>query len=388
MRFKHFYFLPCVFLLVACSFGVTIQNPDQLVYSSVSKTYSSGEELCVDENGDTISYDPDDGAPYVPLNPVETSDQGAIYEIPSWNMRFFVSVEYAAFIPYWLERDGFGTLVIDDVSSEECLPVGDGAMASIYFSPVRTYDTDGVGVYTNVDDLLEDGWHDPGDYLSVRSFDLPFFTVYEYREQSFGHTELVSNYFVWDGILYSMGTLDCETYCPAASVMAEILSHLQPIQDFSTASALSNAIYGMAQSYLRLLGPRADWQIDLDEENYYATVSSYHYDGSAILAFFLYPDGESLLAVSVLGCGPICHQDFVFLKHTDNGWHDVTDAVFPVLTQEELEVFSAQFEDFAGLYVLPQEGTTITFINQYDYTAPPLYTFTWKDGVFVKQKVE
>lgn len=392
MYFKRiFLVLIAPFLFLSCSLQtlqITQQDPQRLTYATLSKTSLSVEELCIDENGDVTSYDPDDEWPYNFFTAVETSDTSATYEIAAWNMRFVVPVEYADFNLFWREEDGLGTLVIDDVPSEECLPVGDGGMASIYFSPVRTYNADDVGVYTNVSDVLDDGWHEPSDYLAVRTFDMPFFTVHEFREQSFGHSELVTNYFLHDGILYSLSTLDCETYCEAASLMEEILSSIHPIEDLSTQSAFSRAVSEMAQSYLRPLGPRADWKSELDEENYYATVSSPHMDGSATLTFFLNVNDAPVLAVSVLGCGPICHQDLVFLKYSDDGWHDVTDTIFPGVSQEELDALALQSEDFAGLFLLPQEGTTITFVNQYDYTVPPLYTFAWQDGVFVKEKVE
>ncbi len=150
---------------------------------------------------------------------------------------------------------------------------------------------------------------------------------------------------------------------------------------------------------------KEDLMVDVnDPENYYLSFTSFDIEGFGTLAVFLDDQGGQTVAISTTGCGPICGQDLYFLREKDGVWIDVTGEVFPKLSDEDSakkadEVLAIRHaaglvpeEDyFAPLYVLPQQGTTIDLIDQYDDIYGPelgvLFHFKWKNGVFVKEEV-
>lgn len=138
--------------------------------------------------------------------------------------------------------------------------------------------------------------------------------------------------------------------------------------------------------------PYEEWLLDIDEANYYADINCRGWEGGAHAAVFIQPDGGHLLAVTVLQCGPMCHQDLFFFEKSEEEWADVTEEVFPAFSQKELEAvvqeFATEEGNFAGLYILPHFGTDIAFINQYAEVEESLYVFHWKNGLFVREKVK
>ncbi|PIR94296.1 hypothetical protein COT97_02295 [Candidatus Falkowbacteria bacterium CG10_big_fil_rev_8_21_14_0_10_39_11] len=109
----------------------------------------------------------------------------------------------------------------------------------------------------------------------------------------------------------------------------------------------------------------------IDYDNYYLEIA----DGElySLTTVFLKSDGGSVVAVSNIGCGPLCHQDLYMLEYKDDKWVDITEEVFYPLRHVELDdVFRQKFEEKEGrafdegtdmvnfLLELPQFGTSIT----------------------------
>lgn len=111
----------------------------------------------------------------------------------------------------------------------------------------------------------------------------------------------------------------------------------------------------------------------IDEDNYFMELAA---DIVSVTAVFLKTSGGAVVASSTVGCGPLCHQDLVFLEYVDGEWIDVSDAVFPQIDSGEMyNKFTEKYKEKFGrdfnydadiynfLYEIPRFGTRI---NIYD----------------------
>lgn len=173
-----------------------------------------------------------------------------------------------------------------------------------------------------------------------------------------------------------------EKYEIQESLMERTIHELFNDTSYELASGQVVSIFGDDYGALRL---------EIDEENYYAKIMG-NWDGEAFLTIFIKPDGGQIAAVSTLGCGPMCRQTLNFFEKDGSHWKDITEDVFPALTESEISELEEESAtgDFLGLYNLPQFGTEITYVNQYengDEDQKVYYIFSWKDGHFVKTKL-
>jgi len=125
----------------------------------------------------------------------------------------------------------------------------------------------------------------------------------------------------------------------------------------------------------------------IDIANYYMEIHPIAVEGSSTITVFIH-NGEHLISISNLGCGPICEQELYFLKYDNGQLIDVTNTILP---NYDLSTIKAEYieknGDFASLLVLPQHGTSIKIIDQYSRisgsSSEELMKLNWKNGKFV-----
>ncbi len=144
--------------------------------------------------------------------------------------------------------------------------------------------------------------------------------------------------------------------------------------------SLEESFYALPDQYF--MAPlteeeRQEAIVVLDPDNYYLEFQPRMWDGSGSFAIFIDPDGDYLYALETKGCGPICEQELYFLQWMEGSFVDVTEQYLP--TELDLSPPAADAE-FAPLFVLPQFGTRIEVINQYDQEV--LAELVWTGGRF------
>lgn len=350
-------------------------------------------ELCqrIDVEGAVYYDEPQNENYFEKIEPTLLTDDGAWFEIPVMNMKFMIPSDYSGYNVFLMNEEddqnwGARNFVqIDEVDRGECLPVGDGGSTSLnlLYWGAGELGSDWDGLHDYYADRLDVEWSD---------FETPSLGGKILREKWFGGSYLEANYFLQGGHFISLGTVDCvackdkRTY----ELKQEILKTLQPIGSVDApcddGTGMRCFLKEIQNKYLSSLGDMEDWELVIDEENLYAEIRSMDLDGSATVTVFLTSDRTPVVGVSVLGCGPICHQDLNFLKWEGEAWQNVTKEVFPSLSEaEEKNLFKGE-EYYNALYELPQFGTTIELINQYEEfgeDGPTVYyRFLWEDGVF------
>lgn len=128
-----------------------------------------------------------------------------------------------------------------------------------------------------------------------------------------------------------------------------------------------------------------------DVKNGYLKLES-AWEGWAEIVLFKRKDGNYLIAQAESGCGPVCTGFIKFFDYQNGKWTDVTDKVFPVLTEAQIkEAFVDKKldseENGANIYfVLPREGTTVRMAcNECSDTGDPHFTlleFIWNGEKF------
>lgn len=89
------------------------------------------------------------------------------------------------------------------------------------------------------------------------------------------------------------------------------------------------------------------------------------WEGWAEIALFKKKDGSYLIAQAESGCGPACEGFIKFFTYKAGKWTDVTEKVFPNLTDAQVEAaFKAKNIDLSEnstshYFLLPQKGTTV-----------------------------
>lgn len=120
------------------------------------------------------------------------------------------------------------------------------------------------------------------------------------------------------------------------------------------------------------------------------------WEGWAEIALFKKKDGSYLIAQAESGCGPVCSGFIKFFDYKNGKWSDVTDQVFPVLTEARIKKAFVDKkidteETGANIYfVLPREGTTVRMsCNECSDTGDQdsiLLEFNWNGEKFTMKK--
>ena len=120
------------------------------------------------------------------------------------------------------------------------------------------------------------------------------------------------------------------------------------------------------------------------------------WEGWAEIALFKKKDGSYLIAQAESGCGPVCSGFIKFFDYKNGKWSDVTDKVFPVLTEARIKKAFVDKkidteETGANIYfVLPREGTTVRMsCNECSDTGDQdsiLLEFNWNGEKFTMKK--
>lgn len=118
------------------------------------------------------------------------------------------------------------------------------------------------------------------------------------------------------------------------------------------------------------------------------------WEGWAEIALFKKKDGSYLIAHAESGCGPVCDGFIKFYTYKAGKWTDVTDKVFPSLTEAQVKkAFADKKIDTSenGLnsyFLLPRNGTTVKLAcNECSEEANDfvLMEFTWNGEKFTKR---
>jgi hypothetical protein len=88
-----------------------------------------------------------------------------------------------------------------------------------------------------------------------------------------------------------------------------------------------------------------------DIANGYLRLESVEWEGWVEIALFKKADGEYIVAVSQVGCGPSCSGDVMFLTYKSGRWANVTKSVFPSKPSSDI-----------GYFKLPRFGTTVELV--------------------------
>lgn len=321
-----------------------------------------------------------------------TNSEGYWYELEEWNLQFVLPLDYAAMNVFQSGEGDDLRIIVDDVSTPGCLPVGD-SMDAVFISmePYPSYEA------YKADDVNK------GRPFEETASASNFFDFQRWEEDYLGGSTIQTNFLEYEGKLYSISGI---TACPNGGVpelctanselMQTVLRNMQALhQEEALMSqyveeALSLNLSNEYDEYTLAERSEDYRDIKVDEENYYATLVG-GWEGQAYLTVFIKPDGTHLLVISVLGCGPMCNQDLFFFERRNSKWVPASDDIFPYLSDAEQTALAEEIgaEDFLGLYELPQFGTDITYVNQYDWSETPEihYLFSWEGGRFVKKKL-
>jgi hypothetical protein len=364
-----------VVLLTSCSPSLTEEPVEDPIVE-----VTPDDDTCIDLFGNVS--DPQTEYEATLVEATKETEEGRWYELIDWNLKFLIPSEYEEFNVF-ASQDSYGSsYIIEATDRSECLSVGDAGAFVVGFYKADYLDS---FIYTNLEEALAE-YSSP--YSEERDFSTNYFDFKELKEQGLGDSEMIGNFFLHDGAVFGIGSSVCEECCKGGKLMLDMLRHIQPIEVWE-GGIMESYAHQMAQSYLSF-GAGEEFTIEADEDNYYAEVRG-SWDGSATLAVFIQANGEHLLALSILRCGPLCHQSLYFLEPYEGGWKEVTEEVFPAFTEEELielaKTYSTAEGDFNGLYVLPHYGTAIEFINQYkemEGDKEVIATFEWKNSQFVR----
>jgi hypothetical protein len=92
-----------------------------------------------------------------------------------------------------------------------------------------------------------------------------------------------------------------------------------------------------------------------DIKNGYLRLKPKESEGWEEIALFKKADGEYLVAISQVECGPGCSGDLMFLAYNKGIWTNVTKQIFPSNSSSD-----------QGYFKLPRVGTTIALIDGED----------------------
>ncbi len=121
-------------------------------------------------------------------------------------------------------------------------------------------------------------------------------------------------------------------------------------------------------------------------------------EGEAQVALFRKKDRTAVIGVAEMSCAPVCEGFVKFLQWRDGKWQDVTDALLPKVTDEEILAAynrakttgdeAHTLQDPPHVYWdLPRKGTTVQMLS--GDTGPvggkPLLKFTWDGARFTRQ---
>lgn len=220
-------------------------------------------------------------------------------------------------------------------------------------------------------------WVDQEDYVCDAKSDRAFFLFYRggiptNETESLNETESVSE----TEIKTVEQTVDFDYY-----VDALIEKEYQDYINDEWHDSISK------EEFLKELSP------ELDSENYYGSLHPLYLDGDIIFTLFLRKNDTPIIAMDGRGCGPLCQQTLTFWTYEDGVWTDVSE-IFPFLSDEEsaakMQELQAYLEtagvdsDVDFIYDLPQRGTTIQMVNQFnpfhEKEKRPVYEFDWNSG--------
>jgi hypothetical protein len=119
-----------------------------------------------------------------------------------------------------------------------------------------------------------------------------------------------------------------------------------------------------------------------DIKNGYLRLESSKWEGWVEVALFKKADGNYLIAISQVECGPGCGGDLLFLTYNKGTWANVTKRVFPSNSSSD-----------EGYFKLPRVGTTIELIcgdgsNKTCRNGNALDKFQWNGEDFTKAKMK
>ncbi len=120
------------------------------------------------------------------------------------------------------------------------------------------------------------------------------------------------------------------------------------------------------------------------------------WEGWAEIALFKKKDGSYLIAQAESGCGPACEGFIKFFTFKNGKWTDVTEQVFPNLSEEQIkQAFTAKNVDpeetgLSHYFLLPQKGTTVkmacNMCSDGDEEHFTLMEFNWNSEKFSVKK--
>jgi hypothetical protein len=128
-----------------------------------------------------------------------------------------------------------------------------------------------------------------------------------------------------------------------------------------------------------------------DIKNGYLRLEGY-WEGWAEIVLFRTKNGGVVIAHAEAGCGPACSGYINFYTYQAGKWTDVTDDIFPKVTEAELEQLYRNNnlsveESVYAYFLLPQVGDTIRLAcnecsDQEHFT---LLSFQWNGEKFVRK---
>ena len=111
-----------------------------------------------------------------------------------------------------------------------------------------------------------------------------------------------------------------------------------------------------------------------DVSNGYLRIEEPGRDGWAEVAIFKQNDGNYVVGISEMDCGPGCDGKITFLQYvkgSELGWYNMTNTVLPVISEARIRaayrLHRLKDDSFNVVYVLPRAGTTIKIQNAGDY---------------------
>lgn len=127
-----------------------------------------------------------------------------------------------------------------------------------------------------------------------------------------------------------------------------------------------------------------------DIKNGYIKIEA-DWDGWAEIVIFKKTNGDYIVGVSSVACGPVCGSSVEFLSYKNGQWKDVTEQIFPKITEAQVRAAYEQKNLKVGeeglpelVYNLPRVGKTITVDTdgtELDYT----FKLTWNGSKFILQ---
>lgn len=128
-----------------------------------------------------------------------------------------------------------------------------------------------------------------------------------------------------------------------------------------------------------------------DIENNYLRLEGI-WEGWAEILLFRKEDGSVIFAHAESGCGPVCSGSIHFYSYQAGKWTEVTDDIFPEITEAELEKLYRKNnlsveEGIYAYFLLPQVGDTVRLACNVcsDEEHFTLLRFQWNGERFVRK---